>query len=70
MATRGLYHSYTITSQFYSTRSIISAINTFNKLDAAAELDIVAELATELVDAIIVAECYTGSTTFGITNYC
>ena len=67
---RGLYHSYTITSQYYLTRSIISAINTFNKLDVVVELNIAAEPAIELVDAIIVAECYIGSTAFNITNYC
>jgi len=62
--TRGLYYSYTITSQSYLTRSIINAINAFNELDAIAELYTIVEPATELVDAIIVAECYIGSTDF------
>jgi len=71
VATRGLYHSYIITSQSYLIiRSITNSINTFNKLNIVVELDIVVELAIELVDAIIVAECYIGSTTFFyITNY-
>jgi hypothetical protein len=70
-ATRGLYYSYIITSQSYLiTRSITNGINAFNKLDIVVELDIVAEPAIELVDAIIVAEYYIGSTAFFyITNY-
>jgi len=64
-ATRSLYYSYIITSQSYlTTRSIINAINAFNKPDTAAELDTIAEPAAELVDAIIVVKCYIGSTTF------
>ena len=79
--TRGIYHSYTSTSQSYSTvRSITNGINTFNKPFVAVKLDIVAKLAVELVDAIIVAKCYTGNTAFlcytgsttppYIANYC
>ena len=70
-ATRGLYHSYTITSQSYLTiRSIINAINAFDELDAAAELDTTVEPAAEPADATIVAECYIGSTAFFcITSY-
>src|SRR6266446_2374816 len=69
-ATRGLYHSYTITSQSYSTRSITNGINAFNKPDAAAEPDTAAEPAAEPADATTVAECYTGSTAFFyITNH-
>ena len=40
-----------------------------NKLDIVVELNIVAEPAIKLVDSIIVAEYYIGSTTFSITNY-
>ena len=64
MATRrGLYYSYTITSQSYSAVRLISSSNGFNKPDAAVE-------PVELVDAIIGAECYTGgNASFYITNY-
>ena len=56
---RGLYYSYIITSQSYLiVRS--NGIVTFNKLDI---VNIVVELVVELVDAIIVAECYIYSTT-------
>jgi hypothetical protein len=61
-ATRGLYYSYIITSQSYSTARF-NGINTFNKLDTAAEP------IAELVDAIIVIKCYTSSTAFYITNH-
>ena len=63
--TKGLYHSYTSISQFYSTvKSIINSIDTFNKLFVVIKLDITAKLAAELVDAIIVAKCYIGSIAF------
>jgi hypothetical protein len=69
--TGDLYYSYIITSQSYLIRSITNSINAFNKQDIVVELDIVAEPAIELVDVIIVAEYYIGSTTFFyITNYC
>ena len=68
--TKGLYYSYIVTSQSYLIISITNSINAFNKLDIAVELNIVAELAIELVDAIIVIERYVGSTAFFyITNY-
>ena len=60
-----LYYSYIITSQFYLIiRSITNAINAFNKLDAAVELNTIVEPAAELVDTITVTKCYIGSTTF------
>jgi len=56
---RGLYHSYTITSQSYSARPI-SGSNGFNEPDAAAEP----------VDDITDAECYIGGdASFCTTNY-
>ena len=55
---RGLYYSYIITSQSYLiVRS--NGIVTFNKPDI---VDIAVELVVELVDAIIVVECYKRST--------
>ena len=63
--TRGLYHSYTSTSQSYSTaRSITNGIDAFNEPLIAAKPDIAAEPAAEPVDATTVAKCYTGSTAF------
>ena len=66
---RGLYYSYTITSQSYSAAKS-NSINAFNKLNTAAQPDTAAELintaaesAAELADTIIVIEYYTGSTT-------
>jgi hypothetical protein len=68
---RGLYYSYTITSQSYLTaRSIINSINALNKPYIAAEPDTVVELVVELVGATTVVEYYIGSTTFYcIANY-
>ena len=68
---RGLYYSYTITSQSYLTvRSIINSINALDELYTAAELDIAAELAAELAGTTIVTKYYTGSTAFlYITNH-
>jgi len=64
-ATRGLYYSYIITSQSYLiARSIINGINALDELHAVTELDIAVELAAELAGAIIVVECYIGSTAF------
>ena len=56
---RGLYHSYIITSQLYSTVRLNNS-NGFNKLVIAAEL----------VDAIIGMGYYIGGNAFFyITNY-
>jgi hypothetical protein len=56
---RGLYYSYTITSQSYLTvRS--NGINAFNEPDIVVEPNTAVEL---------VAEYYIGSTAFYITNY-
>jgi len=68
---KGLYYSYIITSQFYLTaKSIINGINAFNKLYTIIEPNIIVGLAVELVDIIIIAKCYTGSTVFFyISNY-
>jgi hypothetical protein len=64
---RGLYYSYTITSQSYSAARPISGSNGLNELDAAAEsVDAITDITT---DAIIDAEYYTGSDFFYTTNY-
>ena len=69
--TRGLYHSYISTSQFYSTaRSIIDGMDVFDEPLAAVKLDIVAKPAVKPVDVITVAKCYIDSTTpLCIANY-
>ena len=69
---RGLYYSYTITSQSYLTaRSIINGINALDEPHAAVEPDTAAEPAAELAGTTTVAECYTGSTAFlYIANHC
>ena len=66
MATiKGLYHSYTSTSQSYSTaRSITDSMDTFNKPLVAIKPDIAAEPVAEPVDVTTVVKCYTGSTAF------
>jgi hypothetical protein len=68
---KGLYYSYTITSQSYLTaRSIINSINTLDELYIAAEPDTAVKLIAEPVGAITVTEYYIGSTAFFyITNY-
>jgi hypothetical protein len=64
---RGLYYSYTITSQSYSAVRLISGSNSLNKLDAAVELaDTIIDI---IIDAIIDAEYYIGGNSFYITNH-
>jgi len=60
MTRRGLYYSYTITSQSYSVVRLVNNSNAFNKLD----------IVVELVDTIIGVECYIGGdASFYTTNY-
>ena len=76
---RGLYYSYTITSQSYSSARPISGSNGLNEPDAAvkpadaavnAAADAAADAAAEPADATTDAEYYTGSdASFRTTNY-
>ena len=64
-AIRGLYYSYTSTSQSYLiVRSITNGMGAFNELLITVELNIAVEPAAEPADAIIIIKYYTGSTAF------
>ena len=65
---RGLYYSYTITSQSYSAVKLISGSNGLNKLNAAVKsVDATIDI---IIDVIINTECYIGGdSSFYTINY-